>query len=167
MEGHRFLSMDEQGNFKVVGEPEDRWTSSELESVMPQVGPLATDPARGEKISQGGLEEAAVALSAENLEVFEDLKRETTGSAEFEDEKGVEWDVKSPLSPPPGQNWEFSPEHQLEKVRHDFAQGDKVLFNLTRLNKDDLQETIELFRSHLLPEERDDLLFLTDYPLAG
>lgn len=163
MEGHRFLSMDEQGNFQVVGEPLDEWTPEELQAVMPEVRELAADPARGDKISKGGLEEAAVALSAENLEVFEDLTRESTGSAEFEDENGVEWDVKSPLSPPPGQNWEFSPHHQLEKVRHDFAQGDKVLFNLTRLDDEDRGETIELFRRELRADERDDLLFFTDF----
>ena len=75
MESHRFLRMDDQGDFHLVGEQHDEWTPSELKAVMPLVRDLATDPARGEKISKGGLEEAAVALSAENLEVFERTKR--------------------------------------------------------------------------------------------
>lgn len=164
MEEHRFLRMDCSGKFTAVGEAEDIWTQEELELVLPRVPELAGDPARGDKISKGGLEEAAVALTAENLEVFEHLERETTGSAEFVDENGVEWDVKSPLSPPEDQNWIFDPHHQLKKVRKDFSQGDKVLFNLTRLNSNDLRETLDLFTAELRCDERDDLLILTDEP---
>lgn len=162
MEDDEFYQMDESGEFDEVGEPEDLWTPEELAELRPRVPELATDPARGEKISNGGLEEAAVALTAENLEVFDRLERETTGSAEFVDEHGVEWDVKSPLSPPEGQNWEFDAEHQLKKLRKDFSQGDKVLFNLTRLNDEDARETIDLLKRELRPEERDDFLVLID-----
>lgn len=162
MEEHRFLKMDCSGEFTAVGEAEDLWTPEELEAIRPRIPGLATDPARGTKISEGGLEEASVALTAENREVFDELERENTGSSEFIDEHGVEWDVKSPLSPPPHQNWEFSAEHQLKKVRKDFAQGDKVLFNLTRLNPNDLRETLDLFTAELNCEERDNLLVLAD-----
>lgn len=162
MEQHHFLKMDCSGKFIEVGEPEDIWTDQELAQLRPRIPELAGDPARGDNITEGGLEEAAVALTAENLEVFDHLERETTGGAEFVDEHGVEWDVKSPLSPPDGQNWVFSPDHQLKKVRKDFSQGDKVLFNLTRLNDKDLNATLKLLTLELSCEERDNLLILTD-----
>ena len=46
MESHRFLRMDDQGDFHLVGEQHDEWTPSELKAVMPLVRDLATDPAR-------------------------------------------------------------------------------------------------------------------------
>ncbi len=165
MEEHHFVKMDCSGEFTEVGEPEDIWTEQELSQLRPRIPELAGDPARGYKITDGGLEEAAVALTAENLEVFDHLERETSGSAEFIDEHGVEWDVKSPLSPPDGQNWTFSAEHQLKKVRKDFSQGDKVLFNLTRLNDRDLENTLQLLTLELSCEERENLLILTDRPI--
>ena len=162
MEDRRFYQLDCSGKLQAIGEPEDIWTESEMDEIMPEVRALATDPARGTKIGEAGLEEAAVALTAEHLEVFDDLKRETTGSAEFVDEHGIEWDVKSPLSPPEGQNWKYDVDHQLTVLRKDFGQGDKVLFNLTRLNDQDLQATFQLLEGNLECHERDDLLILAE-----
>jgi hypothetical protein len=123
---------------------------------------LALDPSRGLKLQAGGVEEAMVALQAENLEVFERLEREETGGAEFADEQGVEWDVKSPLSPSLDNNWKYSPRHQLKKVRRDFSQGDKVLLNLTRVNDNDRDQTIQVLHDSLSCSERENLLILSN-----
>lgn len=165
MEQHRFYQLDCSGEFAEVGEPEDIWTEEEMEEILPRVRDLAVDPARGSKIGETGLEEAAVALTAENLEIFDRLTRETTGGAEFEDENGVAWDVKSPFSPPENhQYWKYDANHHLEVLRKDFGQGDKVLFNLTRLNDKDLQATFHCLETNLTCHERDDLLILADHP---
>ena len=166
MEGHHFFRMDVSGEFHNVGDPQDTWTPAEVDNVMPRVRELATDPARGTKLSDMGLEEASVALSAEHLHVFTHLERESTGEAEFRDEHGVAWDVKSPLSPPPEQGWAYSPEHQLEKVRKDFGQGDQVLLNLTRVTSADRDATLALFKQSLNSEERGQILFFSDYQVA-
>lgn len=166
MEGHHFFRLDQSGTFENVGELEDSWTPGEIDAVMPRVRELATDPARGEKLSDMGLEEAAVALTAEHLEVFEHLSRETSGGAEFRDERGVAWDVKSPFSPPPEQGWSLSPEHHLERVRKDFGQGDYVILNLTRVTPTDRDATLSLFQQALTHQEREQILFLSDYRVA-
>jgi hypothetical protein len=167
VEKFSFAALDNEGTLLQVGETYDPWEPQEIDQAMERLESLAIDPAKGPKLQLGGVEEAVVALQAENLEIFEHLSRESTGGAEFVDEHGVEWDVKSPLSPPPGQHWEFSPSHQLEKVRHDFAQGDKVLFNLTRVNEADRDKTLKLFKEELTTDERGMLLILTDAPKLG
>lgn len=162
MSSHRFLQLGCQGELKVVGQESDPWTAPELEDVFQRVRGLAEDPARGKKVTPSGLEEAAVALSAENLRVFERLEREETGGAEFLSPDGASWDVKSPLSPPPDQNWNYSADHQLVKVRKDFGNGDKVLLNLTRLTPQDRDVTLSLFQAELSCDERGQLLVFTD-----
>ncbi len=167
VENFNFAKLDDKGTLLQVGEVFDPWEPQEIDQAMQRLESLAIDPAKGPKLQLGGVEEAVVALQAENLEIFEHLTREPTGGAEFVDENGVEWDVKSPLSPPPDQNWQFSASHQLKKVRHDFAQGDKVLFNLTRVNESDRKETLDLFNEELTHNERGMLLILTDAPKIG
>ena len=164
VERFSFAELDCKGELHLVGESFDPWEPKEVEGAMERLESLAIDPAKGKKLQLGGVEEAIVALQAENLEVFDELSREESGGAEFVDEHGVEWDVKSPLSPPPGQNWEFSPEHQLKKVRRDFSQDDKVLFNLTRVSDIDRDRTLKLFKEELTCDERGMLLILTDAP---
>lgn len=166
MEGHHFFRLDPNGGFESVGEIEDSWTPAEIEVALPRVRDLATDPARGTKLSDMGLEEAAVALTAEHLDVFSRLTRETSGGAEFRDENGVSWDVKSPFSPPPEQGWSLSPEHHLDRVRKDFDQGDHVILNLTRVNSEDRNATMSLFQQALTVQEREQILFLSDYLVA-
>lgn len=160
MESHRFLSLDCSGALHPVGESEDHWTESELDEVMPRVESLATDPARGSWIADTGLEEAAVALTAENLEVFESLRRETSGHSEFQDESGRAWDVKSPVSPPPNQGWNYSPHHHLEVVKKDLETGDRILLNLSRVTPEDAGATITVLQENLPCDFRDDLLIL-------
>lgn len=162
MASHSFLQLGCQGELKVVGRESDPWTAPELQDAFQRVRDLAEDPARGNKVTPSGLEEAAVALSAENLEVFERLEREKTGAAEFLTPDGESWDVKSPLSPPPEQNWDYSPDHQLVKVRKDFGNGDKVLLNLTRLTPQDRDLTLSLFQEELSCDERGQVLIFTD-----
>lgn len=157
-----FLSLNCEGKFEQVGNPSDSWTASELDRAVERSTALATDPAKGNKITDGGIEEAAVALTAEHLRVFEMVTRESSGGAEFIDEKQIAWDVKSPLSPPVNQNWQFSPSHQLEKVRHDFSQGDRVLFNLSRVNSKDRDDVLQLFSQELTCDERGQIVILTE-----
>jgi hypothetical protein len=162
VESFNFARLDCDGNLHLVGESIDIWEPQELEDASARLESLALDPSRGLKLQAGGVEEAVVALQAENLGVFERLEREETGGAEFADEHGVEWDVKSPLSPSPDHNWKFSPHHQLKKVRRDFSQGDKVLLNLTRVSEDDRDQTLRVLHDSLSCSERENLLILSD-----
>lgn len=162
---YRFIRLESNGNQALVGLAGDPWDAEEMSSALERIRSLAADPAKGGKINDASIEEATVALTAENLEVFEGLKRDQTGRAEFLDSKGESWDVKSPLSPPPHQNWHFSPHHQLQKVRKDFSNGDKVLLNLSRVNPQDRDKTLTLFSKALTANEKGQLLILTDSPI--
>jgi hypothetical protein len=162
MEDQAFVRLNCDSTFSPLGTPVDSWSQEEIEAAVKRAPDLATDPAKGNKITDGGIEEAAVALTAEHQMLFSFATRESTGSAEFIDDKGIAWDVKSPLSPPPDQNWQFSPDHQLVKVRHDLAQGDQVLFNLSRVNDKDRDDTLSLFAHQLTCEERGKIVILTD-----
>lgn len=164
VENYNFARLDCHGELRLVGDSFDPWEPREIDQAMARLEKLAIDPAKGPKLQVGGVEEAVVAMQAENLHVFQELRRETSGGAEFVDETGVEWDVKSPISAPPDQGWELSPHHQLEKVRKDFAQDDKVLFNLTRVSPIDRDRTLKLFKEELTCDERGMLLILTDAP---
>jgi hypothetical protein len=99
---------------------------------------LARDPARGNKISEASLEEAAVALHAKHSGVLDNPAREKTGGSEFVDAAGQSWDVKSPFSPPPQYpDWIFDAQHHVEVVRHEVSGGERVLLNLTRCTPQD------------------------------
>ncbi len=162
MQDQVFFNLTPDDRFVRAGVEAPEWNEKSLRAAIGRAPELATDPAKGEKIFDGGLEEAAVAITAERQEIFGKVERETSGYAEFVDDKGVAWDVKSPLSPPPGQNWSYSPEHQVEKIRHDLEQGDKVLFNLSRVNDKDRDATLELLKRELDAQERTQLVILTD-----
>lgn len=166
MQEHAFYQLTCDDRFEQVGQQTMEWDEKSFMEAFKRTAELASDPAKGNKIVDGTLEEAAVALTAERQGVIGRATRETTGSAEFIDDKGVEWDVKSPLSPPPGQNWSYSPNHQLDKIRHDLGQGDKVLFNLSRVNDKDRDDTLRLLKSELNCSERSQLLILTDPEVA-
>lgn len=166
MQEHAFYQLTCDDRFEQVGEQTKEWDERSLRQAFARTTDLASDPAKGNKIFDGNLEEAAVALTAERQEVIGLATRETTGSAEFIDDNGVGWDVKSPLSPPAGQNWSYSPDHQLTKIRHDLSQGDKVFFNLSRVNDKDRDATLALLKSELTCSERSQLLILTDPEVA-
>ena len=162
MDDKVFLRLTCQDRFETVSSAPAEWNEQQLRAALARGPELAADPAKGGKINDGSLEEAAVALTAEHQKALPKLTRETSGSAEFIDANGVAWDVKSPLSPPPGQNWSSSPEHQITKIRHDLGQGDKVLFNLSRVNEKDRDATLALMQEKLSCQERSQLLILTD-----
>lgn len=162
MEDQRFFRLNCDDSFSPAGSLSVEWDFKSIQQALGRTEALASDPAKGGKITDGSIEEAAVALTAERQHIFEHATRESTGSAEFIDEKGVAWDVKSPLSPPPGQNWSYSPDHQVEKIRHDLGQGDRVLFNLSRVNDKDRDDTLTLLKQELTCEERSQILILTD-----
>lgn len=162
MSQSRFHQLQPDGSLLLVGRASDPWTEDELSLATERVRDLASDPARGDKITPMGLEEATVALSAENLHAFTRLEREKTGASEFQAPDGSTWDVKSPFSPPPDQGWEYSPEHQLEKVRDDLAQGDNILLNLTRVTPEDRDRTVDYLRQNLPIEERGQVLIFSD-----
>lgn len=167
MQDQTFMRLTCDDHFARVGSETMEWDLKSLQNAVARSAELASDPAKGGKITDGSIEEAAVALTAERQHVFEHATRESTGSAEFIDDKGVAWDVKSPLSPPPGQNWVFSPDHQVEKIRHDLSQGDRVLFNLSRVNDKDRDDTLNLLKKELTCQERSQILILTDLEVVG
>ncbi len=167
MEDQVFVQLNGNNTFEQVSQSVDGWTPSGLEAAVERAPKLASDPAKGNKITDGSIEEAAVALTAEHQKIFLSATRESSGSAEFIDNFGIAWDVKSPLSPPEGQNWNFSAEHQLTKVRHDLSQGDKVLFNLSRVNDKDRDDTLHLFAQELTLNERGQIVVLTDKEIVN
>jgi hypothetical protein len=167
LEGQKFFQLTCDDHFTSVSNGFAEWNQKDLTAALRRGPALASDPARGNKITEGGIEEAAVALTAEAHEIFETVTRESSGGAEFIDNQGVAWDVKSPLSPPPGQNWEYSPDHQISRIRKDLSQGDKVLFNLSRVNDKDRDDTLRLLQQELTCDERSQLLILTDPEVAS
>lgn len=167
MEDQTFFRLNCDDTFSLAGSPSVEWDHKSIQQAIGRSEALASDPAKGGKITDGSIEEAAVALTAERQHIFELATRESSGSAEFIDDKGVAWDVKSPLSPPPGQNWVFSPDHQVEKIRHDLSQGDRVLFNLSRVNDKDRDDTLNLLKKELTCQERSQILILTDAEVAA
>lgn len=167
MASHRFLRLGCDGSRALVGAESDPWTQAEVEDAYDRIRDLAADPARGDKITEAGLEEAGVALTAENLGVFDKLEREKTGGAEYQAPDGTKWDVKSPVSPPENQDWYFSPHHHLDKVRKDLSQGENVFLNLTQVTPTDRDSTLELFSQELSCDERGRLLILSDASLTN
>lgn len=109
---------------------------------------LAIDPARGTKIGQAGLEEAAVAVHAQNAGVLRCPQREKTGASEFVDGRYY-WDVKSPVSPLPGANWQFDVNHQVEVVKDEIRGKERVLLNLTRCTPEDAEAVRSALVSNL------------------
>lgn len=108
---------------------------------------LARDPARGNKISEASLEEAAVALHAKHSGVLDNPSREKSGASEFVDASGQSWDVKSPFSPPPKYpDWLFDAQHHVQVVQHEVSGGEHVLLNLTRCSDRDAAQV----RQHLV-----------------
>ncbi len=99
---------------------------------------LAIDPARGDKVATDGIEEAVVALHASHHGVLRGIEREATGHSEFTDWQGQMWDVKSPISSPPGSAWSLDVGHQLQVVKEEVEGDENVLLNLTLCNPVDV-----------------------------
>jgi hypothetical protein len=125
---------------------------------------LSRDPAKGGKVDDKSLEEAAVAVLAEHLGVLSGVRREKTGHSEFTDEQARLWDVKSPLSPDrPG--WIFDPAHHLEVVQEDLDQGEGILLDMTRLNRTDSVALLSQLGQGLSVQQTGHLLVLLDQTL--
>jgi hypothetical protein len=115
---------------------------------------LSLDPAK-RKVTPGSVEEAAVGMFAERHRIMvAPISREPTGAAEFISGNGAVWDVKSPLSPRPGQGWQFDAQHQVEKILHELSQDHSVLLNLSRTAPTDSEAVIAALHSALTAEQQ-------------
>ena len=121
---------------------------------------MISDPAHGGKTNPNTVEEGAVGLWAEANGVVPPLERESTGLSEFTDSQGQNWDVKSPISPPPHQTWIFDAQHQLEVVRDELQGGENVLLNLSRCNPEDSARVFSLMTTHLQSWEKQRVVIL-------
>ena len=124
------------------------------------------DPAKGERVDEKSLQEAAVAVLAEHLGVLTDLQRESTGHSEFLDGQQQAWDVKSPVSPD-REGWIFDPHHHLEVLREDLGQGEAILLDLSRLNRSDATSLVSILDQGLEIHERDHVLLLLEADLVN
>lgn len=141
--------------FSAGEEPLSPCLPEDEQAIRKRGNSLASDPARGKKVSPGSIEEAAIAFMAEKSGIMaKPVTRETTGSSEFIDACNRRWDVKSPLSPPPGAPWAMDAAHQLVKIRQEFTSKESVLLNLTRCNEKDTAEIIALLKRELSEDER-------------
>ncbi len=158
---YRFGVLAEDG-LSPVGQPAQTFPCDQV--VLSSLQDLALDPAKGGKITPGSIQEAVVGFKAQALGVLPTLSRESTGSSEFVEASGKTWDVKGPVSPPqgvdkiPSKSWVFDAHHQVDKLRHDFSQGDNVLLDLSRCNGADGKELIDLLSHELTGEEKDKVL---------
>lgn len=126
---------------------------------------LARDPARGNKVSEATIEEAAVALHALHSGVLDRPKRESTGGSEFVDAQGQPWDVKSPFSPPANKpDWVFDAQHHVHVVHEEISGGERVLLNLSRCNDRDAAAVKEQLVEALSDWEEQRVLVLMNPP---
>ena len=96
-----------------------------------------------------------MAFMAEHYGVLaQPVERETTGYSEFVDGQGRKWDVKSPLSPPPGAGWVLDVPHQVEKVQEELDRGERVLLNLSRCAPTDAAAVLQGLDQALQGEAR-------------
>lgn len=150
-----WATLDESGGLAVLCQAHQPADASDRREIDAKGAALARDPAKGEALQPGGIEEASVAFMAEHYGVLpQPVGRETTGYSEFVDGQGRNWDVKSPLSPPPGAGWVLDVPHQVEKVREDLAQGDRILLNLSRCSATDAAAVLEGLDQALQGDER-------------
>jgi len=151
----RWVTLAGDNNINIATSGVKHFTKKEIEDMYKRFSHLASDPAKGNKISPGSIEEAVIAFAAEKGNIIPHrVEREKTGLSEFIDARGITWDVKSPVSPTFSGAWTFDPHHQLMKIRHDLSQGDRTLLNLTRCNAKDTKTLLNLLKDELEPEER-------------
>ena len=156
VEAHYVFGQIDATGLKQIGDNPHPYPTDSVFLSSPEALAMATDPAHGGKISPGNIQEAAIGLMAQHLQVVPSLTRETTGKSEFIEPGGQTWDVKSPVSPPamPGKTWVFDAGHQIVKLRHDFSDGDNVLLDLSRCNQADSQELLALMQGELTAQEK-------------
>jgi len=155
-----WLSITNDNNIDIKTAGFNPLTPKEMKDIDNRFETLASDPAKGGKIGPGSVEEATIAFAAEKGGIIPPpVDREKTGLSEFIDKDGNTWDVKSPLSPAPGDKWVFDANHQIEKIRHDLSQGDRTLLNLSRCNKEDTNTLLNLLKQELTETERS-LIFI-------
>lgn len=94
---------------------------------------LAVDPAHRGRININSVEEAKTGILAMREEIVNGALRRGPREIEFYDAHGYSWDVKSPRSPGPRENWEFdldqvgrSIQHQIEVFQFDRKAGGEV-----------------------------------------
>lgn len=137
-----------------------------LDQVVEDALTWSQDPAKGGKVDEKSLQEAAVAVLASHLGVLTGIEREATGHSEFQDGQGRLWDVKSPVSPDrPG--WVFDPGHHLQVVRDDLDNGEGILLDLSALRKPDALALTATLESGLSADEQGRLLILADQGILG
>lgn len=139
-----WATLEEGGGLAVLCQAHQPADTSDRREIDAKGAALARDPAKGEALQPGGIEEASVAFMAEHYGVLpQPVGRETTGYSEFVDGQGRKWDVKSPLSPPAGAGWVLDVPHQVEKVHEELARGERVLLNLSRCTPTDAAAVLE------------------------
>ncbi|MBO4644099.1 MAG: hypothetical protein J5716_05785 [Alphaproteobacteria bacterium] len=121
----------------------------------PRFDELSRDPAHKGDRPEKVLREAMSALEAEmSGKVAGPVTRGDTGYIDFYDGEGYPFDVKTPLSPSPGDNWQFSPYQvadtildQLKKDHKNKLTGEEqpvaVLLDTTYMKEED---RIEMWR---------------------
>jgi hypothetical protein len=138
-------------------------TDAQWDETASRIETLSKDPAKGGKPTPGSVEEAVVGVYAEMAGIAAPpVIRESTGAAEFVDGNHVQWDVKSPKSPPPGARWVFDPDHQVVKIRHDQSNGEKVMLNLSCCNQADTATLLALLNRELSDEECRNIVILVN-----
>lgn len=154
-----FAHLSEHG-LSPVGEAPHPHGDDEVSLSSPAVLALASDPAHGGKITEGNIQEATVGLMAKRLKALPSLHREVTGAAEFIEDSGQKWDVKSPFSPPsmPSSTWVFDANHQVDNLRHDLSEGENVILDLSRCTHADSSQLLELMKGELSREEKGQVL---------
>lgn len=127
------------------------------------LGELVRDPAKGNTVGAGSIEEAAIGLVARTGGVIAGpIRRDGTGLAEFIGRNDVKWDVKSPLSPSEGQTWRFDAQHQVVKIEHDLAQGNLVLLNLSRCSPTDTRAVLAAMHAGLAASDLSKIYILVN-----
>lgn len=154
----------EPGGLVGVGQPPH--ALSDLDAVASDRLEWSKDPAKDGKVDEKSLQEAAIAVLAEHLGVLSGIEREPSGHSEFVDAEARAWDVKSPVSPD-REGWIFDPHHHLEVIREDLDQGEGILLDLSRLQRQDSLCLVEVLQNGLEVHQRGQVLVLLEQELVG
>lgn len=160
---YRWARLEPQGLVATGRPPEP---IEHLDQVAADHVDWSKDPAKGDRVDEKSLQEAAVAVLAEHLGVLSELQRESTGHSEFVDGQQQAWDVKSPVSPD-REGWIFDPHHHLEVLREDLGQGEAILLDLSRLRKPDATSLLSVLHQGLEVQERNQVLVLLEAELVN
>ncbi len=96
---------------------------------------LARDPAHNGKITKGSRREATVGIRLERMGLLPgQIRRESTGSAEFVDGKGRLWDVKGFRSNFPPERGGFVLKRAVKKLMGQFQSGENVILDTKHLS---------------------------------